>query len=105
MPSSLHEALIEIFRHRPSLAAELLSDAFDVRVPGYEQIRLESGEFADVTPTQYREANALLEVLDVRGLEVPEDVRARIAACTDIGQLKLWIRRAATAHSIDEVFA
>jgi hypothetical protein len=293
MPSSLHEALIEIFRNRPSLAAELLSDAFDLRVPRYERIRLESGEFADVAPTQYRadvvvvladgetpvlavvvevqlgrdpgkrwswpvylttlrarlrcpavllvvcvdarvaefccapidvghpgwtltplvlgpdevpvvtdpaaagrapelavlsamahggragrepvlkaflsvlsavdeeratlysdvvlsvlpeaasryleammrsgtyeyqsdfvrryvfqgraegraqgraegEAKAVLEVLDARGMDVPEDVRARVVGCTDLEQLKSWLRRAATAHSIDEVFA
>jgi hypothetical protein len=47
----------------------------------------------------------VLEVLDVRGMDVPPDLRARIVACSDIEQLKVWIRRAATADSIDEVFA
>ena len=50
------------------------------------------------------EADALLEVLDVRGIDVPADVRERITGCTDIGQLRVWLRRAATAHSLDEVF-
>jgi hypothetical protein len=51
------------------------------------------------------EADALLAVLDVRGIGVPEDVRARVVGCTDVGQLRTWVRRAATASSIDEVFA
>jgi hypothetical protein len=50
------------------------------------------------------EADALLEVLDVRRIDVPVEVRERITGCTDIGQLRVWLRRAATAHSIDEVF-
>ena len=51
------------------------------------------------------EAKALLEILDVRGIHVPEDVRARLAGCSDIQQLTAWVRRAVTADSIDEVFA
>lgn len=54
MPSSLHEALIQMFRYRPTLAAELLTDALGINLPVYEQARLESGEFTDVTPTEYR---------------------------------------------------
>lgn len=285
MPSSLHEALIEMFRQNPSFAAELLRLALDTDVPGYQEVRLESGEFSDVSPAQYRadavfvltaggrpvlglvvevqlgrdpgkrwswpvylatlrarlhcptmllvicmdatvagwcsapiemghpdwvltprvvgpeevpavtdpdeagrapelaalsamahgaradrepvlkafasalsaidedratlyadvvlsvlpeavrrhleamlrsrtyeyrsdfargyfsqgeakgEANALLEVLDVRGIGVSEDLRARVVGCTDIDQLRVWLRRAVTAGSIDEVFA
>lgn len=51
------------------------------------------------------EANAVLEVLDVRGIDVPEDLRARVIGCTDMNQLRIWLRRAVTAESIDEVFA
>jgi hypothetical protein len=50
------------------------------------------------------EADAVLEVLDARGLDVTEDVRERVTGCTDIDQLRTWLRRAATARSIDEVF-
>jgi len=49
------------------------------------------------------EARALLAILDARGIHVPDDTRADIAACTDIAQLELWIRRAATADKIQEV--
>jgi hypothetical protein len=54
MPSTLHEALIEMFRHRPSLAPELLTDALGVDLPDYQQARLEPGEFTALVPTEYR---------------------------------------------------
>jgi hypothetical protein len=54
MPSSLHEALIEMFRNRPSLAAELLRGALGVELPDYQVARVESGDLPDLTPTEYR---------------------------------------------------
>lgn len=49
------------------------------------------------------EANAVLGVLDARGVDVPEEARARILGCTDLDQLDAWIRRAASADSIKDV--
>jgi hypothetical protein len=49
------------------------------------------------------EVDALLTVLSARGIDVPDDARARIAGCTDVQQLQTWIRRASTATSIHEV--
>ncbi len=54
MPSTLHEALVEMFRHRPSLAAELLTDALGVDLPAYQCARLDAGEFTVLVPTEYR---------------------------------------------------
>lgn len=51
------------------------------------------------------EANALLAVLAARGIEVPDDARARITSCTDVDQLSTWIGNAVSANSIEEVFA
>ena len=48
-------------------------------------------------------AEALLAFLDARNVHVPDDIRADIAACTDIDQLDEWIRRAATADKIQDV--
>jgi hypothetical protein len=45
------------------------------------------------------ELAALLEVLDARGLQVDGAARERIMACTDLAQLKLWLRKAVTARS------
>jgi len=50
------------------------------------------------------EIDALLEVLDARGLEVDAEARKRILACEDLAQLKVWLRKAVTASSAQELF-
>lgn len=50
------------------------------------------------------EAKAVLTVLEARGLHPSDEVRARILACTDAAQLATWLRKAATATSVDQVF-
>lgn len=50
------------------------------------------------------EADAVLRVLAVRGIETPEDARARIRACADQRQLDTWLERAVTATSITDLF-
>jgi len=49
-------------------------------------------------------AAAVLAVLDARGVGLPEDMRDQISRCTDVDQLDMWIRRAATATTSDELF-
>src|SRR5690606_4865959 len=51
MPSSLHEALVHMFRHRPELAAELLTEAFGLSLPEYGGAALGSG---DLSPVEFR---------------------------------------------------
>jgi hypothetical protein len=50
------------------------------------------------------EVKAIFAVLSARGIEVPEDVRARISECADLDQLEIWVRRAATAESVHDLF-
>ena len=49
------------------------------------------------------EAQAVLTVLDARGVPVPEAVRGQILACTDLAQLDTWLRRATTATTAEDV--
>jgi hypothetical protein len=49
------------------------------------------------------EAKALLTILDARGIEIPDEIRADITNCTDLDQLGAWIRRAATATKIQDL--
>jgi hypothetical protein len=51
------------------------------------------------------EAQALLEVLDARGLSLTAEQRERVRSCIDFDTLKGWLRRAVTAASTDELFA
>ena len=50
------------------------------------------------------EANAVLRVLTTRGIDVPEETRTRIRACTDTRQLDLWLDRAVTATTAADLF-
>ncbi|NDL58598.1 hypothetical protein [Phytoactinopolyspora mesophila] len=51
------------------------------------------------------EARFVLRVLDRRGVEVSEDARQRIMSCNDHATLELWLDRALTAESVEDLFA
>lgn len=50
------------------------------------------------------EAEALLAILAARGLAIDPSRAAEIRACRDVTQLESWIRRAAVATSLSDVF-
>ncbi|MFF5855705.1 hypothetical protein ACFY8B_08720 [Streptomyces sp. NPDC012751] len=47
----------------------------------------------------------IVKVLEWRGIPVPDTVRARVNACTDLDQLKVWAQRAVHATDAAELFA
>ena len=53
MPTTLHEALLDLFRERPETAAELLHTVLGVRVPPYQVPRVIESTFSDLKPAQY----------------------------------------------------
>ncbi len=53
---------------------------------------------------QEGEVTALLKVLEARGLQVDEQARQRIAACTDLAQLERWLRKSVSVQSVQELF-
>jgi hypothetical protein len=50
-------------------------------------------------------AEAVLRLLDVRGVTLTREQRDQVTACTDAAQLDLWFDRAITASTDAEVFA
>ncbi|AUX47930.1 uncharacterized protein SOCE26_094560 [Sorangium cellulosum] len=50
-------------------------------------------------------AEAVLAILEARGIAVDDAVRARIVGCTDAATLARWLARAVTATSAEEVLA
>jgi hypothetical protein len=50
------------------------------------------------------EADSILKVLAARGIDVPDSTCAYIHACLDTEQLDVWLDRAVTATSIDDLF-
>jgi hypothetical protein len=51
------------------------------------------------------EARMILRVLTARGLHVPAEIRQQVLSCADLSQLETWGDRAATAATVDDVFA
>jgi hypothetical protein len=75
---------------RKRLEDLMLNPAFaDIKLPSPWQEQLDERDVR-------AKADAILAVLDARGVAVPDDVRTRILACADIPTLDRWIRRAAT---------
>jgi hypothetical protein len=76
MPSYLHEVLVEMFRVRPELAAELLTGLFGQSVPVFEQARVSSGDLTNMFPAEYRaDAVVTLTVGEVPVLGVVVEVQ------------------------------
>src|SRR5688572_18597054 len=63
MPSQLHEALLLLFRNRPTLAPELLRDAMHLKLPDFTEARIDSADLTDVQPAEYR-ADLVILLLD-----------------------------------------
>lgn len=54
MPSMAHEILVDLFKNRPPLAAEILSEVLGVSIPNYTEARLASTDLTEIQPAEYR---------------------------------------------------
>jgi hypothetical protein len=63
MPSMTHEILVDLFKNRPSLAAEILVEVLGVSLPPYTEARLASTDLTESQPAEYR-ADAVVVLLD-----------------------------------------
>jgi hypothetical protein len=63
MPSTLHEALVLLFRESPRLAPMLLARVLGIELPADADIQVTSAEFADLDPPEYR-ADVVLRIPD-----------------------------------------
>lgn len=70
-----------------------------------EEIRDEGREEGRAEGEARRAAEDVLEVLDVRGIDVPAAVRERIVSCGDPETLRRWHRRAVIAPSAEQIFS
>jgi hypothetical protein len=96
MPSHLHEVLVEMFRDRPKLAAEILAGPLGVAVPEFEQARLSSGALTDVAPTEYRaDVVVTLVAADAPVLAIIIEAQLRV----DVRKRRTWPAYVATLHA------
>src|SRR5262249_10282406 len=63
MPSTRHEVLVDLLKNRPSLAAELLTEALGVTLPVYTEARVTSADLTRIQPAEYR-ADLVVLLLD-----------------------------------------
>ncbi len=89
----------------PAAARKYLEDTVNAGTYEYKT-KLFRRSFQDGRTKGKTEGKAedLLEFLDARGIEVPAAARERITSCTDVEQLRVWVRRAATVTRAEELF-
>ncbi len=63
MPSTPHEVLVDLLKSRPSLAAELLTEALGLTLPAYTEARVASADLTRIQPAEYR-ADLVVLLLD-----------------------------------------
>ncbi|MFC9469663.1 hypothetical protein [Streptomyces coelicoflavus] len=51
------------------------------------------------------QAEGVLRILEVRGVKIPDFVRERVTACTDLDVLGTWLDRSLSAERAEELFA
>ena len=54
MPSMAHEILVDLFRNRPSLAAEIRVEVLGLSLPDYTEARIASADLTEIQPAEYR---------------------------------------------------
>jgi hypothetical protein len=72
--------------------------------PLSEEIRDEGRAEGRAEGEARRAAEDVLDILEVRGIDVPEAVRERITGCGDPEILRHWLRRAVTAPTAEDIF-
>jgi len=63
MPSLAHEILVDLFKNRPSLAAEILVEVLGLSLPVYTEARIASADLTEIQPAEYR-ADVVVLLLD-----------------------------------------
>lgn len=76
-----------MFRQRPSLAAELLTNLFDLEVPAWNHVRLDSCDLPELKPTEYRADTAITLLC---GQEAALAVIVEIQNKRDLDKRRTW---------------
>jgi hypothetical protein len=89
MPSLLHEGLLDLFRNRPTLAAELLRDALHAPLPTFEGVRVGEGNLTDLLPVEFR-ADLVLLLEGERDRPLRGSVIVEVQLGTDPDKRRTW---------------
>jgi hypothetical protein len=70
MLSMRHECLVDLFKNRPSLAAEILVEVLRIALPAYSEARVVSIDLTETQPAEYRADIVVLLLNDGKPVRV-----------------------------------
>lgn len=97
MPSMAHEILVELFRTRPSLGAEILVEVLGIALPAYTEARLVSIDLTEIAPAEYR-ADAVALLVD--GETPVRVVIVEVQLGKDPGKRRSWPAYVCVTHAM-----
>lgn len=96
MPSLAHEILVDLFKTRPALAAEILVEVLGIPLPFYTEARLTSIDITEVQPVEYR---ADVVVLLHRESDPVRVVIVEVQLARDPRKRRSWPAYVGVAHA------
>ena len=85
-------------------AFEMIPETYKFQGPTYLKAHAKGLAEGRTEGQALGEAQAVITVLEARGLAPTEQQRQRILACTDLEQLNTWVRKAVTLIDVEELF-
>lgn len=110
---ALPHALQALDESKTSLYADYVLSALPAAAKRYLEDLMSTGTYqwrSDIGRESFAkgkaegEANAILAVLDARDISLTNRQRDTIVTCTDLDQLNVWVRRAATVARASQLF-
>ena len=87
MPSMAHEILVDLFKNRPSLAAEILAETLGVSLPAYTTAHIASADLTQIQPAEYR-ADAVVVLRE--GKDSVRVIIVEVQLATDLRKRLSW---------------
>jgi hypothetical protein len=92
----IHEVFVDLFKTRPSLAAELLVEVLGLSLPAYTEARLASIDLTEVAPAEYR---ADVVVVLLSGAAPVRAIIVEVQLAPDPRKRGSWPAYVAVAHA------
>jgi hypothetical protein len=78
----------------------MLPENYQFQSPIYKRGKLEG----KLEGQALGEADAVITILETRGLTVSAEQRERILSCTDLDMIKSWVRKSVTVEAVQSLF-
>jgi len=92
-----HEILVDLFKSRPSLAAEILVEVLGIALPAYTEARIASIDLTEIQPAEYR---ADVIVVLHRGSDPVRVIIVEVQLAKDLKKRRSWPAYVGVAHAM-----